>query len=101
MARRTFIPGLSWRKQNEIASLLSLSRRQKLILQCASISDIAWTIMGHFARGSNTKQIAEIMGRSPKTVEWHRAHLYINLGITQIAGLTRFAIRAKAISAEE
>jgi DNA-binding NarL/FixJ family response regulator len=45
------------------------------------------------ASGSNTKEIAAELEISVKTVETHRAHLMSQLGIHDVAGLVRYAIR--------
>ena len=57
-----------------------LTQRQREILQL-------------IAEGSSTRQIAAKLGVSIKTVETHRAKLMERLGIRDIAGLVRYAIR--------
>ena len=57
-----------------------LTSRQREILQL-------------LAEGESTKSIAARLGLSAKTVEAHRANLMARLGIRDIAGLVRFAIR--------
>ena len=39
------------------------------------------------------KKIAERLNLSLKTVEFHKAQLYLNIGVTGVAGAVRFAIR--------
>jgi DNA-binding NarL/FixJ family response regulator len=46
-----------------------------------------------YAEGHATKQIAERLNLSVKTVETHRRHIMQKLNITSIAELTKFAIR--------
>lgn len=53
------------------------------------------------AEGHHTKDIAQILKISVKTVETHRAQLMLRLGIHDIAGLVLFAIRAGLASLEE
>ena len=60
--------------------LETLSTRQREILQA-------------IAEGKSTKDIAELLSISPKTVETHRGHLMQKLDIHDIAGLVRYAIR--------
>lgn len=62
-----------------------LSPRQREVLQL-------------LAEGRSTKEIASDLGLSAKTVETHRAQIMERLGIHDVAGLTRFAIRAGLIS---
>jgi DNA-binding CsgD family transcriptional regulator len=45
------------------------------------------------AKSQNTKQIAEILKVSPKTVEYHRMKLMKCLNVYDIPGLVRFALR--------
>jgi DNA-binding NarL/FixJ family response regulator len=61
-----------------------LTQRQRQILQL-------------IAEGHGTRQIAERLHVSVKTVETHRAQLMERLGIRDIAGLVRFAIRTGLI----
>lgn len=45
------------------------------------------------AEGHTSKEIGGILGISPRTAEHHRARLMSKLGINDVAGLTRYAIR--------
>jgi DNA-binding NarL/FixJ family response regulator len=58
-----------------------LSSRQREILQ----------LVGN---GKSSKEIAQLLDLSLKTVETHRAQIMERLGIHDLAGLVRFAIRA-------
>jgi DNA-binding NarL/FixJ family response regulator len=62
-----------------------LSSRQREILQM-------------IAEGHSTRGIGELLHISPKTVETHRAELMRRLGIHDVAGLTRYAIREGLVS---
>jgi DNA-binding NarL/FixJ family response regulator len=53
------------------------------------------------AEGHGTKAIAARLCLSAKTVETHRAQLMERLGIHDVAGLVRYAIRAGIVSADE
>lgn len=57
-------------------------------------------ILQLIAEGSSTKDIARKLGLSVKTVETHRAQLMERLGIRDVAGLVRFAIRHGLVSSE-
>jgi DNA-binding NarL/FixJ family response regulator len=50
------------------------------------------------AQGLRTKQIADALEISPKTVETYRARLMNKLDIDNLSGLVRFAIRAGLVS---
>jgi DNA-binding NarL/FixJ family response regulator len=52
------------------------------------------------AEGKTTKQIAQMLGISVKTVETHRAQLMERLGIHDVAGLVRYAIIVGLIEVE-
>jgi DNA-binding NarL/FixJ family response regulator len=67
--------------------LEQLTRRQREILQL-------------IAEGQNTKQIADILKVSPKTVEYHRVKLMNCLNVHDIPGLVRFALRTGLIPHE-
>jgi DNA-binding NarL/FixJ family response regulator len=45
------------------------------------------------ARGQSSKEIAFELGLSSKTVDVHRARIMERLGVTELAGLTRYAVR--------
>jgi DNA-binding NarL/FixJ family response regulator len=57
-----------------------LPLRQREVLQMA-------------AEGQSTKQIADTLGISPRTVEFHRYHAMKSLGVHTIAELVQYAIR--------
>jgi DNA-binding CsgD family transcriptional regulator len=52
------------------------------------------------AEGQNTKQIAEILKVSPKTVEYHRMKLMNCLNVHDIPGLVRLALRTGLVQQE-
>jgi DNA-binding NarL/FixJ family response regulator len=52
------------------------------------------------AEGHTTQEIAYRLGISVKTVEKHRAQLMERLGIHDVAGLVRYAIRAGVVAPE-
>jgi DNA-binding NarL/FixJ family response regulator len=53
------------------------------------------------ARGYSTKEIAFELGLSPKTVEVHRARLMERLGISDVAGLTLYAVRKRLVDPDK
>jgi len=67
--------------------LATLSPRQREVLRL-------------IAEGKTTKQIAQILEISGKTVETHRAQLMERLGIHDVAGLVRYAIIVGLIDVE-
>jgi DNA-binding NarL/FixJ family response regulator len=68
----------------ELAQPDELTPRQREVLQLV-------------AEGHSTKDIARRLDVSVKTVETHRAQIMQRLGINNIAGLVRYAIRARII----
>jgi DNA-binding NarL/FixJ family response regulator len=67
--------------------LQTLTPRQREILQL-------------IAERKNTKEIAGLLGLSPKTVEFHRAQLMERLHIFDVPGLVRYAIQSGVTPAE-
>jgi DNA-binding NarL/FixJ family response regulator len=67
--------------------LATLSPRQREVLRL-------------IAEGRTTKQIAQVLEISVKTVETHRAQLMERLGIHDVAGLVRYAILVGLIDVE-
>lgn len=57
-------------------------------------------ILQLIAEGQTTRQIAESLDVSIKTIETHRARIMERLDIHDVAGLVRFAIRAGLVSSE-
>ena len=55
-------------------------------------------ILRLIAEGQNTKQIAELLKVSPKTVEYHRMKLMAGLNLHDVPGLVRFAVRVGLIT---
>ena len=68
-------------------SLQRLTQRQRETLQLV-------------AEGNTTKEIAKKLSLSVKTVEMHRGQLMESLGIHDIAGLVRYAIRMGVINSD-
>ncbi|MBM4371763.1 MAG: response regulator transcription factor [Deltaproteobacteria bacterium] len=52
------------------------------------------------AQGKTSREIASILGISVKTVDNHRQNLMEKLGIHEIAGLTRYALKAGLVGPE-
>ena len=77
------LDGIATRK----SPLEQLTSRQREILQL-------------IAEGRNTKQIAELLKVSPKTVEYHRMKLMDCLNVHDVPGLVRFALRVGLIPQE-
>lgn len=84
-------PGASQRLARHVAGeapagpLGALTARQREVLRL-------------IAEGVHTKEIAHRLKLSPKTVEAHRAQIMDRLGIHDIPGLVRFAIRSGLVS---
>jgi DNA-binding NarL/FixJ family response regulator len=58
-------------------------------------------VLRHIAEGLTTKEIARVLGVSPKTVDTHRQHLMGKLDIHSIAELTKHALRLGLTSLEQ
>jgi DNA-binding NarL/FixJ family response regulator len=75
------------RLAGEAGPLELLTPRQREVLQLV-------------AEGRTTKQIAMSLKVTVKTVETHRASLMERLGIYEVAGLVRFAIRTGLVEGD-
>ena len=53
------------------------------------------------AEGHRNAEIASILGMSIKTVETHRTQLMARLGIHDVTGLVRYAIRVGLVPADK
>ena len=62
--------------------------------QLSVLSSKEREVLQLLAEGKSTKEIADMMHVSPKTVETHRMHLMEKLDLHTVAELTKFAIRA-------
>jgi len=76
------------RAEGQTNSLDLLTPRQREILQL-------------IAEGKSSKQIAQLLEASVKTIESHRASLMERLDIHDVAGLVRYAIRHGLVSPEK
>ena len=85
MSRRTMLEVGKGTTKRELLDTLSPRQREVLRL---------------IALGRTTKQIAQELGISVKTVETHRAQLMERLGIRDVAGLVRYAILVGLIDVE-
>jgi DNA-binding NarL/FixJ family response regulator len=59
----------------------------------ASLTDREREVVQLYAEGHTTKQIADRLNLSVKTIETHRRHIMEKLNVSSIAELTKFAIR--------
>ena len=50
------------------------------------------------AEGKSTKEVAQVLGVSAKTVETHRSQIMDRLSIRDLAGLVRYAVRTGLVS---
>jgi DNA-binding NarL/FixJ family response regulator len=79
VAQRVVV-GYAGRSGGSTPEARALSRRQQEVLKL-------------IAGGLSSKDIARTLGLSVKTVETHRAQIVARLGIRDVAGLTKYAIR--------
>jgi len=66
--------------------------------QITGLSPREFEVFRLLADSKSVNDIAELLSLSPKTVGHHMTHIKSKLGITNIAGLTRIAIRLGIIS---
>jgi len=75
------------RKEREPAGQVPLTEREREVLQL-------------IAEGKSTRQIADSLFISPKTVEVHRSHLMEKLGLHNTAEIVRYALRKGIVDGE-
>jgi DNA-binding NarL/FixJ family response regulator len=67
----------------------------------AKLSSRELAVLKSLAMGKRTKEIADELALSSKTVETYRGRLMLKLGIDNLPGLVRFAVRAGLVSPEK
>ena len=81
-------------------TLLEYDKGRKKRDQLANLSPRQREVLRLIAEGRTTKQIAQMLEISVKTVETHRAQLMDRLGIHDVAGLVRYAIIVGLVDVE-
>lgn len=77
-----------------------IGRRQKTSVsraaqeRLARLTDREREVLGQIAEGLSNKQIARVLGLSPRTVETHRANLFEKLQVDSLAQLVRLYLKA-------
>ncbi len=69
-------------------------------LEQDKLSEREREVLRRLAQGQRAKDIARDLGISVKTVETHRSRLMLKLGIDNLVGLVKFAIRAGLVSSD-
>jgi len=82
-------PSLNTLLLNDYVSLLSKKKERETL----PLSEREIEVLKLITEGGHTKEIADILCISVKTIETHRRQIMEKLGITTVAGLTRYAIR--------
>jgi len=83
-----------------IDSQANFFKEAEVMPQFKQISQKERQVLQLVAEGEKTRDIAQKLGVSIKTVESHRRNIMKKLGIFSIAGLTKFAIKEGMISLE-
>lgn len=86
--------------QDVIKAILAVGRGERFLSPTAQIAanrpqltTREREILTFVAQGHTSKEISGLLTISPRTVEHHRANLMEKLGINDVAGLTRYAVR--------
>ena len=80
----------------EAASQVTAERAEALAL-IQHLSAREQEVLGMIAKGLTTKQIADALGLSPRTVESHRAAISAKAGTSSPAELTRYWLEAQPV----
>ncbi|OHV89330.1 response regulator transcription factor [Mesorhizobium sp. ORS 3428] len=86
-------PGISGKI---ITDYLGRAGEQKTVLE--ALTSRQREVLQLIAEGKNTKEIAYTLDVSVKTVESHRSHVMERLGIFDVPGLVRYAVRVGLVS---
>lgn len=74
--------------------------RRSAELDKRALSEREREVLRWLAQGQRTREIADALGISAKTVETYRSRIMVKLGIDSLPGLVKFAIRAGIASTE-
>jgi DNA-binding CsgD family transcriptional regulator len=61
----------------------------------AGLTEREREVLEHAAKGLHAKEIAALLGISPRTVEVHKIRIMEKLGVRNIGELVRFALAAQ------
>jgi DNA-binding NarL/FixJ family response regulator len=81
-----------------VAALARKSHMSEVLSPLESLTLRQREVLRLVAEGNSTKQVAARLGLSAKTVEGHRGAIMKRLGIRDLAGLVRFAVRAGLVA---
>jgi DNA-binding NarL/FixJ family response regulator len=81
-----------------VAALTKKSERRGVSSHVELLTLRQLEVLRLVAEGNSTKQVAARLGLSAKTVEAHRGAIMERLGIRDLAGLVRFAMRAGLVA---
>jgi len=74
------------------AVLIAAGQPRRPVRRPAGLSERECEVLGLIARGLTTKQVARLLGISPKTCDHHIQRLYGKVGVSTRAGATLFAL---------
>ncbi|MGY1985732.1 LuxR C-terminal-related transcriptional regulator [Blastococcus sp. SYSU DS0669] len=72
--------------------LSAVSRRSRRVCGPAGLTARETQVLALIATGASAKQVAHLLGISPKTAATHIERIYVKTAVTSRAGATRFAI---------
>jgi DNA-binding NarL/FixJ family response regulator len=84
---------LSTRMSSKILDGLSSRKPRGSSSPIEKLSDREFEVFQLIGQGKSTRDIAEQLHLSPKTVDVHRAHIKEKLGLTDVTALVRHAVR--------
>jgi RNA polymerase sigma factor (sigma-70 family) len=75
--------------------LLREDARRRDAERLARLTERERQVLEHAARGLHAKEIAQVLGISPRTVEVHKTRIMAKLGVRNVAELVRLALAAE------
>jgi DNA-binding NarL/FixJ family response regulator len=82
---------------DQAAVVAQFKREQRASRVAGNLTDRQREVLQLTVEGRNTKEIAEILHVSPRTVEFHRYRLIETLGLHTIAELVQYGIRHRIV----
>jgi two-component system, NarL family, response regulator NreC len=83
----------------EVSDAAIRTYQKQIQISTVNLSSRERQVLALIAQGKSTREVAVVLGISPKTASAHRANLMKKLDVHETAGLVRYAIRTGMVAA--